>query len=107
MVKVVVYKMHEEIRSVTIDGHADFAPNGQDLVCAGVSSIAVGIMNALDELVHNECTFQMEKGFISIDVRNSHCLKTQMILKVMMIQLKTMEGSYSNYIQIQQQEVAS
>lgn len=107
MVKVVVYKMHEEIRSVVIQGHADFAPNGQDLVCAGVSSIAVGIMNALDELVHNECTFKMDAGFISIDVRNSHCERAQQILKVMLIQLLTMEGSYSNYIQIQQQEVAS
>ena len=107
MIKVLVYKMHKETKRIVIKGHADSAPKGQDLVCAGVSSIAIGIMNALDELVKDECIFQIEEGFIQIEVKNNHCEKTQLILEILLIQLQTMSQSYKNYIQIQQQEVAS
>ena len=44
------------------------AGKGQDLVCAGVSSIAVGMMNALDRIKPSACDMQMEEAHINIQV---------------------------------------
>ena len=107
MVTVTVKALHSQIHTVEISGHADFAEHGQDLVCAGVSSISVGILNALEELAEGECSLQMDSGFISIHVLNRHNETIQLILKVMLIQFQTMAETYKKYIQIQKMEVAS
>ena len=38
------------IQSFTMSGHADFANHGQDIVCAGVSAVSFGSINAVHEL---------------------------------------------------------
>ncbi|MBQ6125450.1 MAG: ribosomal-processing cysteine protease Prp, partial [Erysipelotrichaceae bacterium] len=39
--------------SLDVRGHADYGEYGKDLICASVSSILFGFMNALDELQEN------------------------------------------------------
>ncbi len=102
MITVIVKRVNSCIASIDIQGHALFAPKGKDLVCAGVSSIAVGGMNALEELAHGVCRLQMEEGKIMIQVQDFQSEKAQFILETILIQLLTMEESYGNYIQIKQ-----
>ncbi|MDF9824422.1 uncharacterized protein YsxB (DUF464 family) [Breznakia sp. PF5-3] len=104
MVKVEVCKKADYISRITITGHANSAEYGQDLVCAGVSSIAVGILNTLDELCTNMCILEMNDAHIYIEVKTDD--KTvQTILKTLYIQLKTMTESYKEYIEIMKVEV--
>lgn len=93
-----------EIMEITVRDHAGYAEEGQDLVCAGVSSIVVGMMNALDELMCGTCDFQMRKGYTNIKVLHSTS-DVQVLLKAMKLQLKTMEDTYKNYIKLIEQEV--
>ena len=34
---------------VTVQGHADFAPKGEDIVCAAVSALVYALIGALEE----------------------------------------------------------
>ena len=36
-------------RRLTVMGHADYAPHGQDIVCAAVSALVYALMAALEE----------------------------------------------------------
>lgn len=106
MIRVRVKSVCDCIQFIQLKGHAMSAPHGQDLVCAAVSSMAVGTLNALASLCENSFVASMDEGHIKIqvtDLQNSDC---QLILKVFLIQLQTVEESYSKYIQIQQ-EVSS
>ena len=47
MIKIKINKQNKQIVEVKVTGHANSAEYGKDLVCAGVSSICVGIANAL------------------------------------------------------------
>ena len=48
MIKITVrYKSTGEFDSLVSQGHANSAPHGQDLVCAAVSGILLGGINAL------------------------------------------------------------
>lgn len=105
MVRVKVLIQQDQITDVEITGHADSGPHGQDLVCAGVSSIGVGALNALDELVPGSCLLEMDAGYIHIQVNDS-TPQVQLLLKNLLIQYRTMETSYSKFIKIQQ-EVSS
>ena len=67
MVRVHVKRHQGNIQEVEIRDHAGYGDAGQDLVCAGVSSIAVGMMNALDEMVPEACDFVLKEAYIKIE----------------------------------------
>ncbi len=104
MIRVIVKYDGPSISSVTISGHANAADKGEDLVCAGVSAIAIGTLNALDVLVSEHIEDQMSEGYIHIDVLQ-YKPTIQTILDTMLIQLETMQHAQSKYITIQKQEV--
>lgn len=105
MVKVKVVSKEELIQKIEIKGHANSGVIGQDLVCAGVSSITFGTLNALNEMTKESVELIVDKSII-IKVKNILDERCQIILQTMMIQLATIEEQYSNYIQIKQ-EVSS
>lgn len=103
MVTVCVRQSGSEIQLITIYGHAESGPKGQDLVCAGVSSIGIGMLNALDQMTPDCCCLQLDKG-IRVEVLQTN-ETVQTILQTVIIQLQTMEEQYSKFIQIVKQEV--
>lgn len=104
MVKVEIKRKNHEIQEVTIRDHAGSGEHGYDLVCAGVSSISVGTLNALDRLCSDMCELQMQEEYVHILV-NMQSPIVQTVLQTMCIQLETMQQSYKKYIKINDQEV--
>lgn len=104
MVKVSIRRHQQLIMQITIKGHANAAPHGQDLVCAGASSISVGMMNALDQMTPDTCEFQMLEGHVTILVTKV-TEQNQLLLEAMICQLQTLQETYNNYITITDQEV--
>ncbi len=94
----------ESIENVTISGHADYADKGEDLVCAAVSSIGVGSLNAIDSQCPESCDMQMREGYIKIDVINDSD-NLQIILNTVRIQFKSIEYSNKQYIKVVKEEV--
>lgn len=105
MVKVRVVSKGKAIQKIEIKGHANSNVKGQDLVCAGVSSITFGTLNALDEMTSESVILNVNDK-ITIEVKNLLDVKCQIILQTMMIQLTTIKEQYSKYIEIKQ-EVSS
>lgn len=104
MVKVKVERKDYFIQRIVIQDHAGYADAGFDLVCAGVSSISVGMMNALDQLIPDVCDFTMRSAYVEIRLKQRN-EQAQLLLEAMLIQLKTLENNYNSYIKIKDQEV--
>ncbi|MDF9867732.1 uncharacterized protein YsxB (DUF464 family) [Bacilli bacterium PM5-3] len=98
MTKVKIEQHNDYINSIEIKGHAMFAENGKDIVCAAISSIVFGTLNALIEFNLTEDNIIVSEAYIKIDMINDD--KLQMIVKTMIIQLQTIQESYPDYIQI-------
>lgn len=93
------------IQSFSISGHAFFAEKGNDIVCAGVSAVSVGTINAVHALTG--ITPEIEQnadGFL-------HCVvpehlsdetngKIQLLLEGMVVSLQTIEEEYGQHIKI-------
>ena len=104
MVKVSISRKQHSIVQVSMKGHAGSADHGYDLVCAGASSISVGMMNALDQMTPDTCEFLMKEANVIITVITSTELN-QSLLEGMIIQLQTLQETYHQYITITDQEV--
>lgn len=55
---------------ITIDGHAGYAPTGQDIVCAGVSTLAQTLIEAIERLTEDEISYVISPGTVDIEYRN-------------------------------------
>ena len=63
-----------------------------------------GALNALDELVPQTCDLAMQAGHISIRMKEAD-QRTRLLLAAVLIQLRTMEAQFSQYMKITVQEV--
>lgn len=104
MIKVEVVRKNQLIHEITISGHADSGPKGYDLVCAAVSSIATGALNALNQICSSDVQLSLTENpdaMIKIKVLQNRD-DLQLLLKMMLIQLKTVQESQQKYIHIKE-----
>ena len=102
MVKVTYNYQNSDIKEVKITGHANFSEIGNDIVCAGISAIVIGTLNALHELENNQVQIiKNTSGLIKLKVINI-TNNSQIILKTMLWQLKTIKNQYPKYVNIKE-----
>lgn len=87
------------------DGHAQYDVPGKDIVCAGVSAVTVGTVNAIEALTGVQLKTRMKHGFLSADIPPAADAETegkiQLLLEGMVVMLKSIEQSYGAYIAMQ------
>jgi uncharacterized protein len=93
------------IRSFTLSGHAQFANRGQDIVCAGVSAVSFGAVNAVISLTGVEPMIEQGKdGFLRCEIPGNLPEETeekvQLLLEGMIVSLQTIEKDYGKHIKI-------
>jgi len=106
MIKVNTTKKAEQYIAFEISGHAESGPYGYDLVCAAVSAVSFGAVNALITLGQYEPIIDQanEGGYLYVELPQSltdeQMEKAQIIMKTMIISLETIEREYRQFIQI-------
>lgn len=93
------------VKSFTISGHAGFADRGEDIVCAGVSAVSIGAINAIEMLTHIELIVDLrEDGYLHCQIpdslENSTEEKIQLLLEGMFISLQTIQLEYGKHVEI-------
>lgn len=107
MIQVTVYRKHKQINAFSISGHADSGPYGYDLVCAGVSAVSFGAINAVMELCDTDLSFEQanEGGYLHVSLpdhlHKNEMEKMQLLFESMIISLQMIEQEYGQFITIQ------
>ncbi len=101
MIKVQIIKEDDKVM-LSVKGHAGYADKGEDIVCAGVSAIIFGLMNALDEKI---AKIKVDENDITIKILKED-LKTSHYMELAILQLRTMEESYGQFIKIQERRTS-
>lgn len=52
--------------SVTITGHAQYVPHGQDIVCSAVSVLVQTLIQSMEDLCTDEFTYNLQPGRVEI-----------------------------------------
>jgi uncharacterized protein YsxB (DUF464 family) len=93
-----------QIRKFEISGHAFFAKRGKDIVCAGVSAVSVGAINAVHALMGVTPIIDQEDGFLRCvipeNLPEDINEKVQLLLEGMVISLQTIEEEYGKNLTI-------
>ena len=99
MIKAVYEVKDNRYLSLEVSGHAEYDESGKDLICASVSSIVFGFMNALDAL-NEDVQIKQLTNKITIKVHSDSNI-IQDYLELDMTQLKTIEESYGDFIKVE------
>ena len=99
MIKVVFKLKDDRYYSLDVQGHSRFEDPGKDLICAAVSSIMFGLMNAIDELNENVEIEQLTDRITITNYSKSEIVENY--FELVIIQLKTIEESYGDFIKVE------
>ncbi len=91
MIRAVFEAKDDRYLSLDVRGHALSDDYGKDLICASVSSIMFGFMNALDAL-EEEVDIRQTDDTITV-VNRSDSETVQNYFELVIMQLKTIEAS--------------
>ena len=100
MIKVNIEKNDTKIVSLEVSGHSNYDEKGKDIVCAGVSAIIVGGINALLNENKAIIDYKCKEGYAYIFVKDIDNDNINKILDVITTQLYTIEESYPKFIKI-------
>ncbi|MDR1782627.1 MAG: ribosomal-processing cysteine protease Prp, partial [Bacilli bacterium] len=98
--KVIITKEDGYISNVIIKDHSNYDEYGQDIVCAGISSIVIGGLNALERKGLNKDYILVDEkdNCIIINLINDEVIQT--VIDTIIIQLITIEDEYGDYLKI-------
>ena len=99
MIKAVYEVREDRYVSLEVSGHAEYGEYGKDLICASVSCIMFGLMNAIDASEEDVQKQQEENRIIIED--HSGCEVIQDYLQLAITQMKTIEASYGDFIRVE------
>jgi len=106
VIRVKVTRREKLIRSVEIKGHAESGPYGYDLVCAAVSAVSIGAVNAVSKLTDLQLQVEQggEGGYLKVSfpslLTDNDLEKAQLLLEGMLVSLTSIEMEYGEFIKI-------
>lgn len=100
MIRIECQRNDGKIKSLSIKGHANSAPYGQDLVCSAVSAVTFGGLNALDNPNGFNIKVDDKSGTVEVETIKDVSTHDYQVLDTVMVQLKTIASKNEKYIKI-------
>ncbi len=99
MIKISYKEENNHINYVKISGHANYADEGFDIVCASVSSIAITTINAIIRIDEESIVYRDEDGLLEIGIVKDNDIVDLLIIN-MISMFEELEEQYKDYIKI-------
>lgn len=65
MTNITLKRENGYIVSFEVKGHSGFAPEGEDIVCASISSVVWTVINGLENVLGLGVSYKAEDGYVS------------------------------------------
>ena len=86
---------------ITIKGHANYAPLGQDIVCASVSTLVQVLIKCIEDITEDKIEYSIRPGMVDIKFGNLS-EKAQLLVSSFFIGAQMISEQYPNNVKIVQ-----
>lgn len=95
----------QQIERILVQGHAGYNVHGQDIVCAAVSSVTIGLVNAMEKMFH----VQMHSGndgdgkidcILPKNLDLDRTEKIRLLMEALYTSLEDIANDFSDYVKI-------
>jgi len=98
MIRVLIKTCNSKILRIELKGHADYADEGHDIVCAGVSACFLGALKAVKNA--ESVKYSYEKGQGYVEATKEITSYDSIVLDVLYRQLELIAKSYPEFVEI-------
>jgi len=109
MIKITIFKNHDEqYMGFDCVGHAGYAPAGEDIICAGVSSLVINTVNSMAYFTDAKFTTDSNEdtGKLIVKLNKPADHDTNLLIKSLVLGLQGIQNNYGNdYIILNFKEV--
>ncbi|HPG43560.1 MAG TPA: ribosomal-processing cysteine protease Prp [Acholeplasmataceae bacterium] len=103
MITSKILKHDGKIKRITVSGHAQYKPHGQDIVCAAVSTATLVTANAIEHLALNHLIdLTVDEGYFQITMKEDNDI-VERLLDNLEYTLNDFEKQYPKYIKNQKE----
>lgn len=85
--------------SVSITGHANYAPHGQDIVCAAISALVQTLIQSIEDLCTDTISYHLQPGAVEIKYGNL-TKDAQLLLDSFFIGVYMIANNYPNHVEV-------
>ncbi len=106
MIAVTVEKNAGRYISFRSKGHAGFAGEGLDIVCAAVSALIITTVNSLEAFTHDKIRVKDDDGFVDLRFSPEQSDEARLLMDSLLLGLTEIETSYGRkYLKVDVREV--
>ena len=102
MIRISITKTAGEITSLVCRGHAGYAEEGRDIVCAAVSVLAFTCANALESVAGVQAKVEEKDGFLSIFLPENAGHDAQTVMNTVLQGFRDLCDAYPKYLQLKE-----
>ncbi len=109
MIKISIIKENSCYSELEVSGHSLLGDYGNNIVCAGISSVTIAILNGLTEIAYiKNLNIDCTSGYIKLDIGNtlttSEQSKLNLLLDTLILSYKQFEQEYPEEIKLEIRE---
>ncbi|MCD7818686.1 MAG: ribosomal-processing cysteine protease Prp [Lachnospiraceae bacterium] len=108
MIDFTVWKSKDQYRGFAFKGHAGYAEEGSDIVCAAVSALALNTANSIEAFTEDffEQKLSEDGGYLQMDFPNGTGEKASLLMDSLILGIRGIEADYgTEYITLTFEEV--
>lgn len=87
--------------TIRVRGHAGCAPQGQDVVCAGVTALTQTLVESLEALTGNEIKYDMSPGRVDIEIKDPD-EDAQLLMDSFLVGVYMIADEFPEYVRVEE-----
>ena len=108
MTNITVYCKDKTYIGFRMSGHSGYADAGEDIVCAGISALAINFINSVEQLTDEKYSMfeHEEDGIIDYMLEGEPLSReAEILIKSLVLGLVELEKEYKDFISLDYKEV--
>ena len=106
MIEIEIIRKGDRIISLTSKGHAGYAEEGYDIICAAVSVLSVNLVNSIEEFTEDGMDVTSGDGLIELRLDGELSQEGQLLMRAYILGIQSVQKTYGNeYIELVFKEV--
>lgn len=101
MTIITIVRNAQSIVEVEVKGHTDYGEHGQDIVCAGISTLTQTALLGLIKHLQLQVKYQVSDGYLLFSLRGQENAQTDAILETMLYGLQEIAHAYCKHVRIE------
>lgn len=87
--------------TIKVRGHANYAPHGQDIVCAGVTALTQTLVESLETLTGNEIKYDMSPGRVDIEIEDPD-EDAQLLMDSFLVGIEMIADEFPEHVRVEE-----